>query len=99
MKKHKLKIKIFRKDEDKMGFAHYLQPSIKTEYSGVILTNVELIFLAATELDLEPKDVKEMLLDTLMHEVGHAIQDYLNMNLSEKQIRSIIKKYKKKYYK
>lgn len=94
MKGHTVRVKVWRDDNIK-GFGSYLSPSIKEGRHGKVLLNIEATFHAAADLNHNPKD---LLVEIVMHEVGHAMEEYLNKRFSEKRIERIVRAYKKKYH-
>jgi len=89
------KIKIFQNDELN-AFGAYASKSIKNGL-GIVLFNLE----ANLETTLEHKDIsfKEMFVETIMHEVGHALEEFYDLNFSEERIDKIIDSYREKYRK
>ncbi len=71
------------------GFGGYLSNSIK-EGDGVILLNVEGTIQACTENDIS---IKEAMISTLMHEVGHALEDWYDVEFSEDRMERIVEEY------
>lgn len=94
MKKHKIKIKVSRDDSCTEGFAAYLYPSITREGEARVLLNIEATFHASADHNINPK---YFLIENIMHEVGHALEEYMGLNFSEKEIEQIIDSYRKKY--
>lgn len=94
MKEFPFKITVIRADNIN-GFAAYLSPSILDENGeGLVLLNVEGTIGAAIEHDIP---AREILLEFLMHEFGHAMQDWMGLNMDEETVDKIIEGYKEKY--
>lgn len=75
------------------GFAAYRVSPAKAKHKTILL-NVYATFLAALEEDIKPK---ELILEHLMHEFGHAMQEFLDIEFSEEQVEKFIKSYCDKY--
>lgn len=90
------KIQVVKNDEID-GFGAYVSPSIKKNEFGVVLFNLEANIAAS----LEHKDIlfKEMFIETIMHEVGHALEEFYDLEFNEERIESIIESYRFKYEK
>jgi hypothetical protein len=91
---HKIKIKIIRDDSISEGFATYLSPSLKKDGEAKALLNIEATFDASVNNKL---NVKEFLIENIMHEVGHSLEEYFNLEFDEGRIEKILEKYQKKY--
>lgn len=91
MKKDRIfKVNVIRHDGID-GFACYASKSI-LKNGGIVLINIEGLIDACTENNL---DIKEALVETLMHEVGHALEDWFDLEFNEERIEKIIGSYKK----
>lgn len=89
-----IKIEIQKADGMQEGFAAYrVSPAISKE--RVVLLNVYATLLSSLENELDPK---ELILENLMHEFGHAMQEFLDLEFSEEIIEKIIKSYCDKYH-
>ena len=88
------KVQIIKNDEID-GFGAYATPSIKTNEFGVVLFNLEANLGASIEN--EEVSFKEMLIETIMHEVGHALEEFYNLEFDEERIERIIETYRNKY--
>ena len=91
--KNNFKIQVIQNDELD-AFGAYASTSIKKGL-GIVLFNLE----ANLETSLEHKDIsfKEMFVETIMHEVGHALEEFYYLNFSEERIDKIIDSYREKY--
>jgi hypothetical protein len=92
MAKKKFKITAYKND-DLDGFAAYKAGSIKDEGGGIAILNIEANLVAGIENDIP---LKEMLVETLMHEVGHALEEWYDLEFSEDRIEKIIESYRNK---
>jgi tRNA 2-selenouridine synthase SelU len=88
------KIKVF-KDDEMDAFGAYASPSIKKHDFGVVLFNLEANLSASIEH--EEISFKEMFVETIMHEVGHALEEFYDLEFNEDRIERIIESYRKKY--
>jgi hypothetical protein len=91
LKKPNFKISVQR-DDTIEAFGAYYESSIKDKEGGLVLLNVEAC-LAAGKVE-EDLSVKEMILETLMHEVGHALEEWYDLNFDEDRIEKIIDSYR-----
>ena len=86
-----LHIKIYR-DDNVEGFAAYCaQDDNETK---TILMNVYATFAASVENNI---DAKEFIIQNLMHEFGHALEEYYNKNFDEDFIEKAVQTYFDKY--
>ena len=90
--KDKLHIEI-QKADGMQGFAAY-QVSPAKNKKKVVLLNVYSTFLSALEEGIDPK---ELILESLMHEFGHVMQEFLDLEFNEVQVEEIVMSYSKKY--
>ena len=90
------KIKVFKDDEIE-AFGAYASSSIKNNAFGVVLFNLE----ANLATSIEEKDIsfKEMFVETIMHEVGHALEEFYDLEFDEDRIDRITDSYREKYLK
>lgn len=87
-------IKITIKKADGMqGFAAYKVSPANSERHEILL-NVYATFFSAVE---ERLDVKTMLVEHLMHEFGHILQNFFNLEMTEEFVEKIVQSYAKKY--
>jgi len=93
--KTKFKIKVFKNDEID-AFGAYASPSIKKNDFGIVLFNVEANLITSLEEDIT---FKEMFIETIMHEVGHALEEFYDLEFNEERIDNIIDSYRNKYIK
>lgn len=56
--------------------------------------NIEATFQASAENEL---NAKEFLIENIMHEVGHSLEEYFGVEFNEERIENIIEKYRLKY--
>lgn len=87
-----INIKIYR-DDNIEGFAAYCAQD-KNE-TKTILMNVYATFTASVENDI---DAKEFIIQNLMHEFGHALEEYYNKNFDEDFIEKAVQTYFDKYH-
>lgn len=93
-----IKFTISRHDEME-GVGAYLSPSIKEETGGRIMLNVECLFNDMIDEDgnavqLEPSDIPDAIIETLMHEFGHALEEYFGKEFNEERIEGIVDKWR-----
>lgn len=87
----RLSIKIYR-DDNLEGFAAYhAQDESETK---TILMNVYATFAASVENNI---DVKEFIIQNLMHEFGHALEEYYQKEFDEDFIEKAVQSYFDKY--
>lgn len=87
-----LSIRIFR-DDNLQGFAAYhAQDESETK---TILMNVYATFAASVENDI---DAKEFIIQNLMHEFGHALEEYYQKEFDEDFIEKAVQSYFDKYH-
>lgn len=93
-KENNFKINIIKND-DIDGFGAYASTSIKKNDFGIVLFNLEANLITS----LEHKDItfKEMFVETIMHEVGHALEEFYDMEFNEDRIERITESYREKY--
>ena len=81
------------------AFGAYLRPSVK-EGKAKIFIDGKMIFKEGELLiDGEPYDPpnstkKEMLIETIMHEFGHALEDLFDVEFGEDFIEKCVEKYR-----
>lgn len=87
------KVQIIKNDEVD-GFGAYASKSI-TNGLGIVLFNLE----ANLGASIDHKDIsfKEMFVETIMHEVGHALEEFYNLEFDEERIDRITDSYRDKY--
>lgn len=89
-----IKVRIERQDNLE-GFAAYLTPSLTQNGEGVVLMNIEATFHSAVLPEEEsPIDI---MIESIMHEVGHALQEFFGKEFSEEQVESVVEKYRERY--
>jgi Zn-dependent peptidase ImmA (M78 family) len=88
------KIQVVKNDEID-AFGAYVSPSIKKNDFGVVLFNLEANLIAS----IEEKDIsfKEMFIETIMHEIGHALEEFYDLEFDEDRIERIAESYRVKY--
>lgn len=91
--KKKLHIEI-QKADGMEGFAAYI-PSPARSKKKTVLLNVYATFLSALE---EGIDSKDLILEHLMHEFGHVMQQFLGLEFSEEQVEKFVQTYMEKYH-
>lgn len=92
----KLQLEI-QKADGMEGFAAY-QVSPATAKKKVILLNVYATFYAVAETKGDI-NAKELIIENLMHEFGHILQQYFDIEMTEKMVEKFIASYAKKYHK
>lgn len=87
------KVQIIKNDEVD-GFGAYASKSIINGL-GIVLFNLE----ANLGASIDHKDIsfKEMFVETIMHEVGHALEEFYNLEFDEERIERITDSYRDKY--
>jgi tRNA 2-selenouridine synthase SelU len=85
------------KNDDIDSFGAYASPSIKKNEFGVVLFNMEANLAASIEN--EELSFKENFVETIMHEVGHALEEFYDLEFSEDRIERITESYREKYSK
>ena len=80
-------------DDNLEGFGGYLAKSIK-EGQGFVILNLEAHLTTSIEQDMS---LKEIVVETLMHEVGHALEEWYDLEFNEDRIEAIIDSYREKY--
>ncbi len=93
-RKKKFKIQVYKNDEID-GFAAYASPSIKKNEFGVVVFNLEASLGVCIEENIS---FKEMFVETIMHEVGHALEEFYDLEFSEERIEKITDSYRQKYF-
>lgn len=93
-RKKNFKIQVYKNDEID-GFAAYASPSIKKNEFGVVVFNLEASLGVCIEEELS---FKEMFVETIMHEVGHALEEFYDLEFSEERIEKITDGYRQKYF-
>ncbi len=88
------KIQVIKNDEID-AFGAYASPSIKKNDFGVVLFNMEANL--TTSLEHQEISFKEMFVETIMHEVGHALEEFYDLEFNEERIEKIIESYRAKY--
>jgi len=92
MKKY-LKIKIVKNDNLEEAFGAYKEGSFKDD-EAVIILNVYTTLLASVENNL---DFKEFIIETMMHEFGHCLEEVFEKDFDEEFIQRITQTYIDKY--
>lgn len=90
------KIQVLKNDEID-AFGAYASPSIKKNDFGIVLFNLEANLITS----IEEKDIsfKEMFVETIMHEIGHALEEFYDLEFDEDRIERITESYREKYSK
>jgi len=88
------KIQVVKNDEID-AFGAYASPSIKKNDFGVVLFNMEANLI--TSLEHKEISFKEMFVETIMHEVGHALEEFYDLEFDEDRIERIVESYRTKY--
>jgi len=89
---NRFKITAVRHD-DMDAFGAYASSSIESEEGGLVLLNVEGTIGTCMEHDIEPK---QMIIEMLMHEFGHALEEWYECDFDEDRIERIIESYRRK---
>lgn len=87
-----LQIEVHKVDNLK-GFAAYRVGSVKNK-KPIILLNIGATLRACIEEDIP---IREMLAENLMHEFGHALQEFFNLELTEEFVEKVTETYRQKY--
>lgn len=88
----RFKITAVRHDEMD-AFGAYACTSIDSEDGGLVLLNVEGSIETCIEHDIEPKQI---IIETLMHEFGHALEEWYECDFDEDRMDRIIDSYRRK---
>ena len=86
-----MKLEIW-KDDDCEGFAAFCAGSSKDK--PMIVLNIGATLMACIENNIEPK---EILIENLMHEFGHFLEELMDKEFDEELIEKIIQSYRDKY--
>ena len=92
-KENNFKITVF-KDDEMDGFGAYASTSIKRKDGAIVLLNVDANLVTGLEHNIS---FKEMVVETLMHEVGHALEEWFDLDFDEERIDRITESYREKY--
>ena len=76
------------------AFGAYVDKSIFDKDGAIILLNVEGTVGACLEMNRDP-DVIEVIIETLMHEFGHALEDLFKLEFNEDRIEGIVEGFRK----
>lgn len=90
--KNELKITI-EKADGMQGFAAYEVSPARSKNKKVLL-NVYATFQSALENNI---DAKELLVEHLMHEFGHILQQFFDLEMTEELVEKICTSYAEKY--
>jgi len=94
MKQIKKKFNIeIRKADGMQGFAAYQIGSAR-QRKVVVLLNVYATLACCLENDIS---FKEMLAEDLMHEFGHALQEFFELEFTEEFVEKVTESYREKY--
>ena len=85
----RFKVNIHRADSID-GFGAYARGSIDNDDGGIILLNVEGLFNASIENNIS---ARQLLVEILMHEVGHALDEWFEAWMPHEKIREITQEY------
>lgn len=91
-KENRFKIVVL-KDDEIDGFGAYAATSVK-EGKAIVLLNIEANLCVSIEHKIP---FKELLVETLMHEVGHALEEWYDLEFDEDRIDRITESYRKKH--
>lgn len=97
----KTTFKIYR-DDDLPAFAGWVANSLKSN-NPTILMNVEITMSPwfdqedGNEIEIDTNERKLMIIENLMHEFGHAMQEYLDREFNEEELEKIIEDYREVY--
>lgn len=89
-----IKITVRRDDNLAGGFAAYLAPSLTNDGVAQVLLNVEATFHAAAA---NQEDPVHFVIENVMHEIGHALQEFFGREFSEEQVEGIVEQYRERY--
>lgn len=93
MTQTKLHIEI-QKADGMQGFAAFEVSPARSD-KKVVLLNVYATLLSSVE---EKVSAKELMLEHLMHEFGHIMQEWLDLEFSEEVVEKFVQSYAEKYH-
>lgn len=82
-----------QKDDEIDAWGAYVQNSVYEE-KAIVLINIKANLITSIEQKIS---LKEMIVETLMHEVGHALEEWFDLDFNEERIESIIESYREIY--
>jgi len=94
--KQRLEIEIRKTDDLEEGFAAYLVGSVKDK-KPIILLNVFTTFATSIGEGLTTADTKQIIIESIMHEFGHAMEEFFDKEFDEEFIERAILTYREKY--
>jgi hypothetical protein len=89
-----LQMIVFR-DDTIPAFAAYIKDSVKSGIPIVFL-NISSTFICAVEENVE---AKEIFITSLMHEFGHALEDFFDLPVNEEFMHRVTEKFQEEYHK
>jgi hypothetical protein len=89
---NKFKVVVLKDDEIE-AFGAYASTTVK-KGEAIVLLNIEANLGVAIEHEIS---FKELLIETLMHEVGHALEEWYDLDFDEDRIDRITESYRQKY--
>jgi hypothetical protein len=78
-----------RPASDIPAFGGYVAPIGDFESPAKIGINFAAIIATVAEGDTAPDDVPKFVLETIYHEVGHALEQWAGLEFSEKRVRAL----------
>ena len=77
------------------GFAAFQEGSLKHEGHAHVVLNLGSILCASAVGHLEKKDVPYFVAESLMHEVIHVLEEWADVEFSEKRVEKLLLEYHK----
>jgi len=93
--KNKIKIKVYQQDW-MPGFAAYVEGSVK-EKNAHILLNIGGLLGLVNDKTISADELPYIVVECLLHEFIHVIEDWTNSKFSERKVNALVKKYRKYY--
>lgn len=76
------------------AFGAYVSPDGGFESPARVLLNVGTVIQAVHQGDIAKEEVWRVFMDTLVHEVGHVMEHYLQLEFSEERVEGYVEAYR-----
>ncbi len=101
MEPNKRLIRVYR-DDSIPAFGGWVAGSLKQGDDPTILLNVAACLLpcvngSGDEVPMSTQDKKWLMISTLMHEFGHALQEFFDLEFTEERIEELVVEYENNY--